>query len=324
MKRLSYLLSLLLLLFLTNSIHALSVIVVEPPVLEGILSDDLSSLWYDSLISFERLENADKDMSVSEMLVQAQKINADFIVYGFSEQDEMKYSVELRLIDTQTRKTEKFFYAADSLDSTNRLSQTLAKHIHDYLCDKFSIRQSEFIHRYKFDITLSGGYWTYTNKEWTDLLLGIACAHLGFEFHPALDFQFRKTQSIDFSIALNGGYRYCRGRDESYGINFHAMEYAMPIMVNWNPTENHSLKFGAGPIFQYAFVEWTPLYEDEEVKNIYQWGVTSFLQGRVFLSKYIGLLIGVGGSWYPVEHNVPEFSAELGFVITPINKGASR
>lgn len=313
-----------LLLLLSARLYALSVGVIVPEPLKKILVADLSELWFDNVIFFEEIDGLDDDMSVAEMSVYGQRHEFDFLVYGFSESDGGKCSAELRLLNVGSRKTDKTFYAADSSDSIKRLSDTLASHIHDYLCDRFSIYRTEFTHFYKFDLTFSVGYWTYTSQKWTDLLLGVVASHVGLEFHPALDFRFGKNGSADFSLAFNAGYRFGRGIDDKYKALFHGMEYSLPVIVNWNPTAIHSLRLGLGPAFQMGFVDWTPLYEDEEVKKIYQWGITSFLQGRVFVSPIFGLSLGFGGTHYFVRDNVPEFTAEIGIVLTPYKKESAR
>lgn len=324
MKKSVCLSALLLMLILSCKLYALSIGVIEPDSLKGILTNDLRNLWFDNAISFEEITELDTDCSAAEMTLHAQRSGFAFIIYGFLEKDDSKCSAELRLLNVDSRKTDKFFYASDELDSIPRLSKTLASHIHEYLCERFSINETEFKRFYKLDLTLSGGYWTYTYPTWADLFLGIVNSRIGMEFHPALDFKFRKNDTIDFSIAFNAGYRYGKGKDDRYNALFHGTDFSLPIMFNWNPTEIHSLKFGIGPAFQLGFVKWTPLYEDEEMKKIYQWGITSFIEGRVFLTRKFGFSMGVGGTYYFINKNVPEFSANIGVVFTPCKKAASR
>lgn len=320
-KRTSFL---ALLFFLFTRLYALTVGVIVPEPLKGILVEDLSKQWFDNVIFFEEISELDDDMSVTEMTVYGQRHDFDFVVYGFSESDDVKCSAELRLLNIESRKNEKFFYACDSIDAVSRLSATLARHIHDYLCEKFSLHETEFKHLYKLDFTLSGGYWTFTHPKWADLFLGEVSSHAGLEFHPAFDFQISQNNSIDFSLALNAGYHYGKGKNDRYEAVLHAADFSMPFIFNWNPTKIHSIRFGVGPSFQLGVIDWTPLYQDEENKKIYQWGVTSFVQGRVFVSRIIGFSLGVAGSHYFVKNNVPEFSAELGFVLTPLKKESRR
>ena len=318
-------LSLLLLLFmLPVRLPALSVGVIEPDSLKDKLLPKLKELWFDNAITFGTIEDFKDDVSTAEMSLLAQRNGFDFILYGFSEQNEAKCSVELRLLEVESHRTEKFFYASDSSDAIPRLSATLAGHIHDYLCERFSIERVQFTHFYKLDVTLSAGYWTYTGTKWTDLFLGIVAAHAGIEFHPALDFQLRRNDSADFSVALNGGYKFARGRDRKYNALLHAAEFTLPVMFNWNPTALHSLKAGIGPAFQCGVVDWTPLYEDSEIKSFYQWGIASTVQGRVFVSQNMGLSLALNGNWYPVDQSVPEISFEMGIVFTPLQKEALR
>ncbi len=314
----------LLVLVISGKLYSLSVGVIEPENLKNILTNDLKELWFDNTIDFEEIKEFKEDLSVPELSLFAKRENFDFIIYGFSDRTDLKCSVELRFLNVEKRKVEKIFYAADSADLIERLVNTLANHMHDYLCERFSIQRTEFQHFYKLDLTFSLGYWTYTSSKWNDLFWGTVTSNTGVEFHPALDFQFLNNDSVDFSLAFNVGYSLGVGRDGRYDALLHDVNFSLPVIFNWNPTAIHSLRFGLGPAFQLGFVDWTPLYENEEVKKIYQWGMTSFIQGRVFVSPRFGLSLGIGETYYFIRENVPEFSAAIGIVFTPYKKVAVR
>lgn len=276
--------------------------------------------------------------------------NSNYILYGSFYNEGVFLRAEIHLYDKRNERAE-VFYSSDSVDNYDRLLQTVADNILDwlhtrrdkngYLEHKITALQEE-IDKIKNDslltqeekeieekkpreqpikeitvrIPLRFGYWTFTDTEWVERVQGTLEGNTGVEFIPELQFPSVGGMRNEISIDLYVGYRFGTNAGDD-PLSVHGILVNPGLTYHLNVYTNNWLLLGIG--FLYEFRIWhieEPSFGTISDYNQSLTGLTGLVGYRYQFNRWVSVDFGTNAYFYFVSDESTVLKPYLGTTIT--------
>jgi hypothetical protein len=266
------------------------------------------NMYYDVRINRMPLRNPSAGVQIIDVHNAADYYRVDEILYGSMKNDGNSFTVELNIYNNRRRDYGKLF-ASDAVDKYDRLINTISGQILDwYNTDRDKVdalrnevrnlrsevteikertrrraprremageneAQEEVEKEFKLRVPVSLGYWSYTNKDWVEMVQGTVEVVVGIDMYPELQFPDIFGMKNEVSLGIRTGYRngVTRNRDRVV-MNGIVINPAVKYHLNFY-TQNW-VSIGTGIFYELGI--WDVGYPDFNGKQRYTQSLTGY------------------------------------------------
>lgn len=261
--------------------------------------------------------------STADALGIGQNSHNEYVLYGFVVRKEYSWSIELKLLDVNSRTILSFFYGSDDAAHYDRMLRDISGKIIDFIDDylKLDLENRPGVKKYMFlRLPFSLGYWTPVESVFGEALVGTVKVSGGVELIPfdKVFFLERKNWFVGYDVFLD--YKYGFGAPESYPVNLHSISLSFPVKVFCQLNDSSEIFFGTGPVFAIDIMQIMEKYKAPAVGIYHTLGWKCLFGYRYQLSEKLGLFINSEMEARGYNPVLVSFSPSIGITHTLISK----
>lgn len=232
--------------------------------------------------------------SIGDALRIGQNTGNDYLLYGFIARKEYSWNIELKLLDVKSKDVIGFFYGSDDDAHYDRMLKDVSEKLIAFMDEYFSLdlaNRNGGKNNTTLSIPIQLGYWTPSDDEMGNIVIGTGKVSTGLEFIPSTKVFLCDRKNYFFSFNLNLAYKYGMGASGSYLVNMHSVSIAMQLKLFCQVSDRNVIYIGAGPVYAIDIIKSQGKYEDQKVDICHTMGSCWLLGYRFLLNDKISFFV---------------------------------
>jgi hypothetical protein len=230
--------------------------------------------------------------SVLDAVRVCQDEHIDFLLYGFISKRDYTFYAEIKFFDYAGRAILKTIFAADDLDSYDRMLTDLSNKIISYVNAQFNLAVLDETPRYtELWIPVDAGYWTPLGTEWNRLLMGTVAANTGLQVIPLDRLFVSGGKSFYISTGLGISYRLGMGNPSAYEAYENIITITGPVRLHLNLNRQNSISAGLGVQYSLDIMTVQEHYLDVSTTLYNTFGLEAYLGYTLKITKNLALYL---------------------------------
>jgi hypothetical protein len=213
--------------------------------------------WHN--IKFQALpKNFQAPKSFFEVLELINRLDTDYLLYGFIEKKGAFLYAELKLFDRETRSIKKIFYAGDDDQNEYRLLNDLGIKLGAYIDEIYGTGTTEYGKEQAeglVSLSAGPGWWFPLSRSWNEKLapLGSSSLHIGFIPLRRTDIYGRPL--LYFRTGFDLDYKLASSRPGAEQFVLHNFSMGLPLGVVYEAASRHSFYLSIIPQYCIEYLK---------------------------------------------------------------------